>query len=140
MENIRRCGITNIETHNMALGPKDTAVEMRYSKPSNLAQSYGAYHVVETLNGNLPTFFDDILLHGTRVDHTQLDEEAYEVICLQSGENVIEEFQPVIVIEQRQLKQMNEFNVKVNDARNWLERRGYVTADKIGNDLIMIPK
>jgi len=35
---------------------------------------------------------------------------------------------------------MNSFNVKVNDAKNWLIRRGYQVVDKIGNDLIMIGK
>lgn len=140
IENVRRCGITNIETYNMALGPKDTKVEMKYSKPSNLSQSYGAYHVVETSDGNPTMRLDDIPLNGKRVGHIQLDVEGYEVKCLQSGENVIEEFRPVVVIEQRPLKQMQEFNVNVDDAKKWLEQRGYHVAEKMGNDLIMIPK
>ena len=140
MENIRRCEITNIEAHNMAIGGKNVTVEMKYSKPSTLAQSYGAYHVIETPTGKPTMSIDDIPLNGKRVDHIQLDVEGYEVKCLQSARNVIEEFKPVIVIEQRMLQQMNTFKIRVDAAQNWLTQRGYVLAEKIGNDLIMVPK
>lgn len=140
VENINRCGLKNITTYNTALGPKGTTITMQYSKPKGTARSYGAHHVKEVSNGEPVMCIDEIELNGKSVSHIQLDVEGYEVKCLQSGERIIDEFRPTIVIEQRQLKQMEAFGVKNNDATEWLTHRGYFIADKYGNDLLMISK
>ncbi len=139
VENIRRCGITNITTYNTAIGIRDTKFKMRYPKHPNQGRSYGAHCIFETADGIAATSIDDIPLKG-KVSHIQLDVEGYELKCLQSGENVIEEYRPSIVIEQRTLSHMQNYGATLNSAENWLKERGYYEADRFSGDILLVPK
>lgn len=70
------------------------------------------------------------------VDLLCLDVEGYELPALQGGENVIQHHRPVVVVEDKGLSQ--RYGYQKGDVIQWLRSRGYVVAEKIKRDVVLV--
>ena len=64
------------------------------------------------------------------VDFIKLDCEGYELEALKGGESTIQQYHPVILVEQKANK----------DALPWLQKRGYKQVGVMAGDYVMVPQ
>lgn len=89
-------------------------------------------HRIE-LGGAIPVLNIDSLAL-TACDAIWLDVEGYELPALKGAFKTIEQFSPVIAIEDKGLQVA--FGIAPGAAQEWLFKRGYQEIDRIGNDKV----
>lgn len=119
--------LSKVTHFNCALGDETCEIVM-----------YGGMHTErkEVQSSKKPCYrIDDFNL--TDIDYIKIDVEGYEKKVLMGGERLIEQFSPLIVIEQNHVKLHDD---ELYSAKAYLERLGYrqVALDKRGWDFIMI--
>jgi len=97
-------------------------------------QNFGAGYVVEDAKGLEAMRIDDLGLE--QCDFIQLDIEGHEQEALQGGAETIDAHRPVIVLEEKPLNHMPNWNWK--GPRQWLEREfGYKQVYAIHRDVVL---
>ena len=120
----------NVTAHNAALGDVECRKGL-FRDPSNC----GAHAVVD--GDEFPVMTIDSLALE-RCDLIQLDIEGYELFALRGAEKTIERFHPVLCLE---LKALGEgYGVQDSEVIEWLEKRGYREAAKMGRDIMFTHK
>jgi len=127
------CPEENIFMENAALGNDNKMIRVGSSR-KDLDNNCGAYQVLG--EGDVPTVrIDDLNLPNC--DLIYLDIEGYELFALQGGAETIEEFHPVIVIENKQLPLM--YDVDPDEVIEYLVAKfGYKVAEKVQKDVILV--
>lgn len=123
-------GIENITVLPFALSDKSESGAMLFDKSelNNLGAAY-----FKAGRGEIKTKTIDSLGLAS-CDLIQLDIEGYELEALQGAEQTIFKFSPVIVIEEKQLPQMQGRDYKA--ARHFIESIGYKEVATIHRDVI----
>jgi FkbM family methyltransferase len=132
--------VENVTVEEYALwNESDIDVKMAYSKPNK--NSYGAHHVATTGVGQSVTTVTVDQYHLPTVDLLWLDVEGAEIFALQGAEKTIDACRPVVVVEQRQLRQMRQLGVTANDAVSWMRNHWkYKVVGNAAADIIMVPE
>lgn len=129
----KNCPEENIKMFHAALGNDHKKIQVGVSRP-DLKNNCGAYQVLG--DGDVPTMMiDDLRLPSC--DLIYLDIEGYELMALQGGFETINEFHPVIVIENKQLPLM--YDVTPEEVIEYLVCTfGYEVKEKAMRDVILI--
>jgi FkbM family methyltransferase len=102
-------------------------------------RNWGAKFIDVNKNGAIPLMRIDNFKFD-QVDLIQLDIEGSELDALKGCKKTIERCRPVIVIEEKPLKHLEDFRQRVGDARRWLANRfDYRTVGTVGRDVILSP-
>lgn len=121
---------TNITKKRYALGEFKSKVGTASHEKGNS----GAVHIVagdETIVAPI----DDMVLD--ECDLIWLDIEGYEEPALRGAESTIRRFKPAIIIEENKLA-ADLHGLKPDAARDWLKRRQYYRAARIGHDSLYV--
>lgn len=120
---------TNIIRLQAALGEKARPVSMIIT-PENV----GAHRVAGS-GGDIPVIrIDDLRLRAC--DLIQLDIEGYEYFALRGAVHTIDEYKPVIMIEDK--GHHKKYGVEKKSLDDLFDALGYIPYDKVNRDLIMI--
>ncbi len=120
----------NVIRMQAALGAKSKPISI-LKAPGNV----GAHRVGDT--GGIPVIrIDDLRLEAC--DLIQLDVEGYEYFCLKGAIHTIDNFKPVIMIEDK--GHHKKYGVEHKELTDLFDVLGYVKYHKINRDLIMVPK
>ena len=114
---------------------------MRYSKP--VKNSYGAHHLTSRFGRHVQSVttvtIDQYSLHD--VDLIWLDIEGSEIHALRGAEQTIARCKPVVVLEDRELRQMAELGTSKGEAVRWMKDHWkYKVVGQAAADTIMIPE
>lgn len=119
----------NIIKMQAALGMKNKPVNMIH-----INDNIGA-HRIGGRGGNIPVIrIDDLRLPA--LDFLQLDIEGYEYFALKGALHTIENFKPVIMIEDKGHHQ--KYGVEKASIDDLFEALGYIPYDKVNRDKILI--
>lgn len=132
-------GYYNIDLNHAALGEEAGSVFTKL--PPSEMNNVGAYYTMDAtqLGGVTREYLDNIPF--VRLDLLCLDIEGREIEAIRGAYNTIEQHQPFIMIEEKQLPQMGlDIKHKLGEATKWLEKRhGYKVVNKIHRDVILAP-
>ena len=93
----RNVPMENIEVWPMALGTEDTTIDMIITEGNT-----GHSHINKDTVGIGKVEMRQLdSLWFDRIDYMKIDCEGYEMQILQGGENTIQNYQPIIVVEQK---------------------------------------
>lgn len=128
-------GVENLTIHEVALGEE----EARALVQQRLKGNSGATRLQQSENGNMPVkTIDSYELED--VDLMWLDLEGFEVKALNGARETIEEYSPVLVLENNGL--IHEFRGGLDgstDFRKWMyDELGYLCVDRLMRDDVFI--
>jgi FkbM family methyltransferase len=124
--------LENVQMYHAAVG--HTNLSMTLKHPPNKKDRSGACYVEPDKSGAIPQLrVDDIELPGC-VDLIHFDIEGRELHALRGAAQVINEQNPVIVLENRYLAHMQ---VNPLAAVDWLKRRGYKIVAQRQHDILL---
>lgn len=123
-----RDSLGRVAAHNVALGEATGVCRMDVVDPANC----GAHRIKAGEGGILVQSIDSFGL--TACDAIWLDIEGFELAALKGAENTIEQFSPIVAIEDKGLDR--HFGVERGAAIQWLNSRGYEWVDRIGRDKV----
>ena len=131
----RNCPEHNIVKFNSALSNHHELVTVKSPVPQE-EKNCGAYQVYH--EGFIPALrIDDLNLDAC--DLMYLDIEGYELFALKGATNTIEQFKPVIALEQKPLPKM--YGLEPESASMWLiENYGYEVVERIHRDIVLAPR
>lgn len=121
-------GSRNYRLHDIALGDGYRSVSMKVY-PENTGQTHvdGKGDIVM-----LPLDYLDL----KDVDLVKIDVEGYELAVLKGAQRTLQEYRPIVVIEERATA-ANNFAEPDGEARKFLEKIGMRVRDKVHYDYIM---
>jgi FkbM family methyltransferase len=132
---IRNIDEFNIGTYYAALGDKQDMI--RVGAPDEKHKNNcGAYQVLG--EGDVPVMrIDDLDLPAC--DLIYLDIEGYEYFAIQGAIKTIEEYRPVIALEQKPLPMM--YGLEPDSATEYLvENHNYELTDRLMRDNVLVPR
>lgn len=81
---------------------------------------------------------DDHIGMETQVDAVKIDAEGFEMAVLEGAEETIARCKPTVIVEQKRDMSEKRFGFPPKGAVEWLKERGYVEAEEISGDHIMV--
>lgn len=120
--------IKKLTLYPFALGDHDGFVHIHTTKGSS-GDSY-----VSGIGETPLKMLDDMSIKN--VDFLKLDCEGFELFALKGGDETIQKFRPVVMVEQKPGK-AQQFNLGETDAVKWLESIGYKLREHISGDFIL---
>lgn len=125
--------LANVHATNAGLGKINgfCTVKLHNGERNNA----GAFYTMLSDNGIPQLVLDDLDIEGS-VDLIQLDVEGREFEVLQGAQNIIEQFSPIIMLEEKRLSQDGETGHIVGQAEQYLKNIGYKIINKTHNDII----
>lgn len=127
IENIE--GLTNITPFNYALSYTEQFGNMVWDRSEH--NNYGAVYFEQGAGYTQAIKIDDLQLEAC--DLIQLDIEGHELQALKGAQETIERFEPVIVLEEKPLKQLKW---DYDEPRKYLHNYGYMEVGRIHKDVI----
>lgn len=119
-----------VSLHACALGAKEGSIRIETAPTSSGDSKVGG-------DGDIPLRrLDSFEL--TEVDFIKLDCEGYEYFALLGGEETIRKWRPTIIVEQKPGRG-SSFGISDTAAVDWLRSLGYLLAQEMAGDYIMIP-
>lgn len=117
-------------------------LKMRMTYPKNKLNSYGAHCLSSKVNIGEEVYTMTIdVMKKSDIDLIWLDIEGAELRALRGACWTISNNRPVIVVEDRDLKQMREYGARVGQAVKWVcNAWSYRVVGKTHADVIMVPK
>jgi FkbM family methyltransferase len=134
----------NIYAHHCALGAVEGIAETRL--PPSESNNAGAFYTMpvegspqRAADGSEAPWvpvktLDSLILE--QVDFLQLDVEGRELDVLKGAERIIDEYHPVIMVEEKPLPQDHETGHVVGAVEKFLGRRGYKIVERLHRDLV----
>ncbi len=120
------------ELHQVALGDREGTVRL-----SKGIKSTGDTHI--TLDGEYEARLERLDSFDVKdVDFIKLDCEGYELFALRGGEETIDEYRPVIIVEQKPGK-AKSYGLDDTEAVEWLKKKGYSLKAVLAGDYILTP-
>ena len=130
----RNVSAKNVIAHHAALGDRHGFISTFRS--AHEVSNYGATMVRPADEGVPVKVIDDVQL-GT-LDFLFLDVEGYELHALKGALQTIQRCRPTLAVEMKGLG--TEFGYTDNDLKEFIEGQQYRVADRIGRDVIFIPR
>jgi FkbM family methyltransferase len=129
----------NVTVSATALWHEEALLWMDYSKA--VKNSYGAHHVSRnSYGGGEQVEAEPLDLYELKdVDLIWFDVEGAELYALMGALETIKRCQPVVVIEQRYLPQMQKLDVQPNSAELFLKQHGYQNKGRTHGDSVYVP-
>ena len=122
----------NVIKMQAALGNKHRMLGMKRDK-----HNAGGHRMDRETPGIIPTLkIDDLGLPAC--DLIQLDVEGFEWFSLMGAVHTIDNFKPVIVVEDK--KHWREFGLDANTIPDFFKHLGYKEAGRINRDMVMVKK
>lgn len=118
--------IDNLEIYNTALGDKTGSGAL-----NRVSYNCGAHYLKDGAEFQVMTI-DSLGLDSC--DLIQLDVEGFELNALKGAQKTIEEFKPVIMVEDKGLS--NRYGSNKGDIEKWLEPLGYIAHAETARDII----
>lgn len=121
----------NVTLHPYALGDREGTVSISTedgSSGNSFVKGHGRI-LMKTLDS----------FGFENVDFAKIDVEGYEEFVLRGGEQMIERWKPVVVVEQKRSMSQERFGLKPLSAVKFLIDLGYKVADEISGDYFLVP-
>lgn len=139
--NVQLNGITNIITHNFALGAREDEIKMAILENHGLAQTAswdrGKYDFKDPFHWEPASArqvrLDDILQPADKIDFIKIDTDGSEAEILEGAVNTLKNSRPLLQIELIDYAKYWLGEKSLNDIARFLKNLGYELYDKNGH-------
>jgi FkbM family methyltransferase len=125
--------ISNVSHYNKALGATNGFCDINL--PPSEKENAGCYYSKESPTGKIEQIALDDFIEGP-IDFIQLDVEGHELNVLHGAKRLIEEYSPIIMLEDKRLPHSAEIGHCVGDVEKYLISINYEVVKRVHKDII----